>query len=311
MTPIPFRIFRYLALESLAKFHDTPAAEGLIKEHLKTILGALHERDVSIRRRALDILYIMCTQATAGKIVEKLLNQTEEHDVQIKEELTLRIAILAEKFADNLIWYIDVVVRLVSNAGDYITEEIWHRIIQIITGFGDEPNIPIQQYAANKLFSALSVPNVHENLVKIGAYVLAEYSKYIIDQPGKDPNKIFETLHRHWTNCGSNAKSMLLNAYVKLATQFDELKFEIQTLFEVNSQHWDPDIQQRAVEYQQLLKDDPNGNMDRVRKHALEPIPTYSEEIQANNILLRKMYAIKKQKGESNDPTLKYQEEKQ
>lgn len=133
-----------MALESLAKFHDTSAAEGLIKEHLKTILAGLNERDVSIRRRALDILYIMCTPATADKIVNKLLNQTEEHDVQIKEELTLRIAILAEKFADNLIWYIDVVVRLVSSAGDYITDEIWHRIIQIITGFGSEPNIPIQ-----------------------------------------------------------------------------------------------------------------------------------------------------------------------
>lgn len=204
-------------MESLAKFHNTPAADGIIEEHLKTILSALNEKDVSIRRRALDILYIMCTQATASKIVEKLLSYTEEHDVQIKEELTLRIAILAEKFADNLVWYIDIVVKLVSTAGDYITEEIWHRILQIITGFGKEPNISVQQYAANKLFSALSVPNVHENLIKIGAYVLSEYSKYIIDQPGKEPSKVFDILHKHWTDCGPSAKCMLLNAYVKLA----------------------------------------------------------------------------------------------
>ena len=43
-----------------------------------------------------------------------MLAYTEEWaDLQIKEELVLKIAIVAEKYADNLIWYIDVVVRLV------------------------------------------------------------------------------------------------------------------------------------------------------------------------------------------------------
>lgn len=41
----------------------------------------------------------------------------------------LKIAILAEKYADDLIWYIDVVVRLVNSSGDYVTDDIWYRII--------------------------------------------------------------------------------------------------------------------------------------------------------------------------------------
>jgi AP-2 complex subunit alpha len=56
----------------------------------------------------------MCNQNIAVKIVEELLAYTEEWaDLQIKEELVLKIAILAERFAENQIWYIDVVVRLV------------------------------------------------------------------------------------------------------------------------------------------------------------------------------------------------------
>lgn len=86
--------------------------------------------DISIKRRALDLLYLMCSQVTAPKIVEELLDYSEEWaDSLIKEELVLKIAILAERYAENLIWYIDVVVRLVGTSGDFVTDDIWYRII--------------------------------------------------------------------------------------------------------------------------------------------------------------------------------------
>jgi len=58
---------------------------------------------------------------------------------------------LAEKFAPNLTWYIDVVIRLLSKSGDYVTDDIWWRVIQIITGFGNEQNETLQKYAASSL----------------------------------------------------------------------------------------------------------------------------------------------------------------
>jgi hypothetical protein len=39
---------------------------------------------------------------------------------------------LAEKFAENSIWYVDVVVKLIMNAE--VENDIWYRILQIITG---------------------------------------------------------------------------------------------------------------------------------------------------------------------------------
>ena len=61
----------------------------------------------------------MCNYNNVGKIVEEMLNFNEETDMTIKEELVLKIAILSEKFAPNLTWYIDVVIRLLSKSGDY------------------------------------------------------------------------------------------------------------------------------------------------------------------------------------------------
>lgn len=79
-------------------------------------------------------------------------------------------------------WYLDVIIKLIEFAGDYVSEDIWFRVAQIITGFGDaEPNTAIQQYASVKMFDLLSVPSLHENMVKIGAYVLSEFGHLIAD----------------------------------------------------------------------------------------------------------------------------------
>ena len=46
----------------------------------------------------------------------------------LKEEMVLKVAILSEKFAENLNWYIDVIIKLIEYAGDYVSEDIWYRV---------------------------------------------------------------------------------------------------------------------------------------------------------------------------------------
>ena len=119
---------RYLGLETMAKFAILNVEA--IEEHVTTIFKSLKDNDISIRRRALELLYLMSTPQSSQRIVEVLLSYAENGaDLQIKDELVLKIAILAEKFAENLYWYVDVVVRLINSSGDYITDDIWFRII--------------------------------------------------------------------------------------------------------------------------------------------------------------------------------------
>eukprot|EP00351_Strombidinopsis_sp_SopsisLIS2011_P001664 CAMPEP_0116873278 /NCGR_PEP_ID=MMETSP0463-20121206/4304_1 /TAXON_ID=181622 /ORGANISM="Strombidinopsis sp, Strain SopsisLIS2011" /LENGTH=78 /DNA_ID=CAMNT_0004514891 /DNA_START=1140 /DNA_END=1376 /DNA_ORIENTATION=+ len=77
----------------------------------------------------------------AAEIVNELLDYLQEGDsvsgsVDLKEEIVLKVAILAEKFAENLSWYIDVIIKLIEYAGDYVNEDLWFRVAQMITGFG-------------------------------------------------------------------------------------------------------------------------------------------------------------------------------
>lgn len=58
-----------------------------------------------------------------------------------------------------------------------------------ILGFGTA-NKELQQYAAYKLFQTLSYPHITETSKCVGAYVVAEFSEYLV-KAGKSPQKIY------------------------------------------------------------------------------------------------------------------------
>ena len=80
---------------------------------MQYILKSLRSSDISIKRRALDLLYLMCTPSNSNKIISELLGYAENWaDHLLKEELVLKIAILAERFCEDLSWYIDIILAL-------------------------------------------------------------------------------------------------------------------------------------------------------------------------------------------------------
>ena len=105
------------------------------------------------------------------------------------------MAILTEKFAPNLSWYIDVIIKLIEYAGDYVDEDLWFRVAQIVTGFSSgedqgegvahQTSDQLQEYAAFKMFDVMKTPSLHEAMIKIGAYVLSEFGSHIASKPGK------------------------------------------------------------------------------------------------------------------------------
>ncbi|KAL5063725.1 hypothetical protein RYX36_025462 [Vicia faba] len=79
----------------------------------------------------------------------------------MREELSLKAAILAEKFAPDLSWYVDVILQLIDKAGDFVSDDIWFRVVQFVTN-----NEDLQPYAATKAREYLDKPSIHETMVK-------------------------------------------------------------------------------------------------------------------------------------------------
>ncbi|KIH65318.1 adaptin region [Ancylostoma duodenale] len=227
---------RYLALESMCLLATSEFSHETVKKHQETIINSLKtERDVSVRQRAVDLLYAMCDRTNANEIVSEMLAYLETADYSIREEMVLKVAILAEKYATDYTWYVDVILKLIRIAGDYVSEEVWYRVIQIVVNRED-----VQGYAAKTVFEALQRPACHENMVKVGGYILGEFGNLIA---GDQRSSIA-------TRC------LLLTTYVKFCNLFPEIKHIIQQVYQIdhNLRNPDAELQQRAVEYLQMSK---------------------------------------------------------
>lgn len=105
---------RYLALESMCLLATSEFSHEAVKKHQETVMNALKtERDVSVRQRAVDLLYAMCDKTNAEEIVSEMLSYLETADYSIREEMVLKVAILAEKYASDYTWYVDVILNLI------------------------------------------------------------------------------------------------------------------------------------------------------------------------------------------------------
>lgn len=276
---------RYIGLETMSKLASHPDGQEMIERHQQTVMISLKDPDISIRKRALDVLFGMCKASNSNEIVGELLDSLPEAQFNIKEDLVLKTALLAERYGQNLKWYIDVVIRLITFAGDYVSNDIWHRVIQVVTGFGTEIDIDLQEYAATQAFNALNQPHVHERMVKMGSYLISEFSQYIVKHPEMDPQSIFEILNRHFPFCSSETKAMLLTAYMKLSHSHPDLMYSVIPVFEHHTMHLDPDLQQRAIEYYNMCKD----SYQPIRNEVLDVMPSFSEDLKNQNMLIKRI----------------------
>ncbi|TBU35254.1 Adaptor protein complex AP-2 alpha subunit [Dichomitus squalens] len=258
---------RYLGLDTMA--HLASRADNLeaIKKHQGTIILSLRDKDISVRRRALDLLYSMCDTDNSELIVGELLRYLKIADYGLREEMVLKIAILTERYANTYKWYVDTILELLSAAGDHVGEEVWYRVVQIVTNTED-----LQAYAAKVVFEYLKSPSSHESLVKVGGYILGEYGHLIANEPGYSPIEQFQALHSKSQFCMAPTRALLLSTYIKWVNVFPEIKPQLLNVFERYRHVLDVDLQQRACEFFALAQ---RPEDDELLQNVCEEIPPF------------------------------------
>ncbi|GAQ43064.1 hypothetical protein AtubIFM56815_008395 [Aspergillus tubingensis] len=268
---------RYLGLEAMTHFAARAETLDPIKKHQNIILGSLRDRDISVRRKGLDLVYSMCDTTNAGPIVNELLRYLQTADYAIREEMVLKVAILTEKYATDAQWYIDMTLKLLSLAGDHVNEEVWQRVIQIVTN-----NEELQAYAAHNLLGYLKT-DCHESLVKIGCYVLGEFGHLIADNQGSSPIEQFLALQAKMITSTDTTRAMILSSFVKFVNLFPEIKPQLLHIFRLYSHSPDSELQQRAFEYLSLA----TLPTDDLLRTVCDEMPPFSERA---SILLSRLH---------------------
>ncbi|KAE9017576.1 AP-2 complex subunit alpha [Phytophthora rubi] len=284
---------RYVGLDSMYRMVRLDGDGTSVKQHQETVLFSLKDADPSVRRRALDLLFAMCDSSNAQEIVGELVNYLAiaERNVStvpttgpvsgIREEIVLKAAILAEKYARDLRWYVDTVLQLLTIAGSEVPDAVWHRVVQIVTNREE-----LQRYAAEQMFKAMEPRYVDETTTKFGAYVLGEFGYLLCDDASMSGTRQFEVLHQHYVDSSVPTKGVLLTAFVKMDNLYEELRTTVHSVLAKAASNMNLEIQQRACEYlalRQLCQSSPNG--EEVLRAVLEPMPVFPENRESGLIV--------------------------
>lgn len=115
-------------------------------------------------------------------------------------------------------WYVDTILQLISTAGDHVGPEVWYRVVQLVTN-----NEDLQAYAAKAVYRHLRVPVCHENMIKVGGYILGEFGHLIANDEGCSPIEQFQAVHSKINTCSAATRALLLTTYIKVSLEFPPL----------------------------------------------------------------------------------------
>lgn len=275
---------KYLALDALVKLTArlTQLEPRKFDPHHAMLYKLLYDKDVLVRRKALDLICSVCHRDSYPQVIAKLLEYFPVGDFSLKQELAVKIAVLAEQFATDLTWYVTTMLRLLQAGGGYnangasfILHEIWERIVQIVVN-----NPDLQAKTCRFIVLLLrqtpehgkSSPGTPENLVKVASVILGEFCQLLSDLAETLAAAQFKLLYNVYFKVSLATRAMLLSTFIKFVAKFPEADFipDIVDLLEVETMLLDLEIQTRAHEYLRLATTSPE-----VALAILLPLPAF------------------------------------
>ncbi|KOM28269.1 hypothetical protein LR48_Vigan511s009200 [Vigna angularis] len=197
-----------------------------VQRHRATILECIKDSDVSIRRRALELVCILVNETNVKALTKELVDYLEVSDPDFRVDLTEKICSIVSKYSSEKIWYIDQMLKVLSEAGNYVKDEVWHALIVVISNASE-----LHGYTVRALYKAFQRSAEQETLVRVAVWCIGEYGEFLINNDGmldvEDPIRVTESdvvhvveiaLKRH--SLDITTKAMTLVALLKLSSRF-------------------------------------------------------------------------------------------
>ncbi|WPK23714.1 hypothetical protein PUMCH_000959 [Australozyma saopauloensis] len=297
---------RYLALDTLIKLVARSEAKIPFVEHLEKIFTSLHNKDISVRRKTIDLLYIVCDEMSYTQIVNHLLDYYPSSETSLRASISVKIALIAERFATDSTWYVSSMLRLLSISGstanpnvriDGVLEgEVWERVAQVIVN-NEDLTIKACKYIVNILRKSSGAPE-GDSLMKVSAFVLGEFGYKLAEQSNSENeqfgiNSQFQILYDSYFTSSLLTRPLILSAFLKFINRFPKADFvpDIMDLLEVETLSLDLEIQNRASEFLKIATFLVSSNYEDVSfaKSLLLPLPPFENK---ENKLLRQLGSL-------------------
>ncbi|WVZ82355.1 hypothetical protein U9M48_029623 [Paspalum notatum var. saurae] len=267
---------RYVALNMLMKAIavDTQA----VQRHRATILECVKDADVSIRKRALELVYLLVNDTNAKPLTKELVDYLEVSDQDFKEDLTAKICSIVEKFSQDKLWYLDQMFRVLSLAGNYVKDDVWHALIVLMSNASE-----LQGYSVRSLYKTLQACGEQESLVRVAVWCIGEYGEMLVNNISmldmEEPITVTEsdavdavevTLKRY--SADVTTRAMCLVSLLKLSSRFPPTSERIKEIVAQNKGNTVLELQQRSIEFSSIIQ-----RHQSIKSSLLERMPVLDE----------------------------------
>ncbi|KEH19950.1 AP-1 complex subunit gamma-2 [Medicago truncatula] len=268
---------RYVALNMLMK--AVSADTQAVQRHRATILECVKDSDASIRKRALELIYVLVNETNVKPLTKELVDYLEVSDQDFREDLTTKICSIVSKFSLEKIWYIDQMVKVLSKAGNFLKDEVWHALIVVISNASK-----LHGYTVRALYKAFQTSTEQETFVRVAMWCLGEYGDLLINNVEmldiEDPITVTESdavdvvehaLKRHASDL--TTKEMALVALLKLSSRFPSCTERIREIIVQYKGNLVLELQQRSIEFNSIIAKHQN-----ISSTLVERMPVLDEE---------------------------------
>ncbi|XP_061370159.1 AP-1 complex subunit gamma-2-like [Gastrolobium bilobum] len=267
---------RYVALNMLMK--AVTADAQAVQRHRATILECVKDSDASIRKRALELVYVLVNETNVKPLAKELIDYLEVSDYDFRGDLTAKICSIVAKFSPEKIWYIDQMLKVLSEAGNFVKDEVWYALIVVISNASE-----LHGYTVRALYSAFQTSAEQETLVRVTVWCIGEYGDMLVNNVGmldiEDPITVTESdavdvveiaIKRHASDL--TTKAMALVALLKLSSRFPSCSERIREIIVQFKGNLVLELQQRAIEFNSIIAKHQN-----IRSTLVERMPVLDE----------------------------------
>lgn len=267
---------RYVALNILMK--AVTVDPQAVQRHRSTILECVKDNDASIRKRALELVYLLVNETNVKALTKELIDYLEVSEQEFKEDLTAKICSIIEKYSPDKLWYIDQMLKVLSETGNYVKDDVWHALIVVVSNASD-----LQGYTVRSLYRAFQTSPEQDSLVRVAVWCIGEYGEMLVNNvgvlDGEEPITVTESdavdvveaaLRHHSSDITTRAMSLI--ALLKLSSRFPPTTERIREIITHEKSSLLLELQQRSIEFHAIIQKHQN-----IKSSLLERMPVLDE----------------------------------
>ena len=190
---------RYVALNTLSRCiveqqasghseltaNSENSASSALQKHRNTVVDCLKDPDISIRQRALELIYHLVNQENVKSLTAELLNYLVLCPREHRGDIATRILRVVDRFSPDDRWTADTLITMLTIAGREATREVQSASIIYISRASED----IHAYATHKLLKAIRDDDGSQRgLLVVAIWCIGEYGDLLLNPYSYTPD---------------------------------------------------------------------------------------------------------------------------